>query len=812
MRDLRLAVRSLLRTPLVSAVVVLSLALGIGANTAVFGVVNSLFLRPLPVADPASLVTITSDFAVARGFKAGVGWNAAMWRRLRERAGLFGGVLAWSAAGGRVVENGAVDQVNVMFVDGGFFSTLGVRARYGRTLTAADDVPGSPDGPVAVISDRFWQRRFNRDPAVIGKPLVLDGTTFTVVGVTPPEFFGMEVGRTFDVALPLARGPSSDRAYVIITMLRLKPGQSVHAATLALRSIHADLLGVTPGAIPSVNPAFLREPLVLLPAPTGISDRGARAALERPLVFIAGATAFVLLIGTLNLATLSLSRAAARHREMAVRLALGAPRWRLARGVLLEGVLIAAAAAAGGLVVAAWAGPALAWRFSNANTSLFLYQPFDWRVLGFTAAAALTTAFLIDIVPAYRATRVPVQLAANQLLAAAPRQRFGLAGGFVLLQVVLSIVLVTGTGLFARTFQRLANAPLGFEPDSILVVELGAGQTGVAGDARLDLYGRVIDRVAATPGVAGIAASWLTPLGSNTRAAIYDEPGRTPENPVTPGWFAVFGTRLLTGRDFDARDVAGAPPVAVVNDAYARKFFTGRNPLGQPIDAQARSAGAGAVASRTIVGVVADAAFGSVRQGPRPTIYLPLAQSDLTRETNTIRLSVRAANGNPAGLISGVSAAITNVDPRLTFNPRRLIDDVAASIASERTLAILSSTFGVLALLLAGLGLYGVTSAAVSTRRRELAIRVAVGMLPARGVGLIMSRVALLLGAGTLLGIVIGLWLAKYTATLVYGLEPRDPAVFATSAAVLAAVGVFAAWLPARHAASVDPAELLRDA
>jgi predicted permease len=821
MNDLRLAIRALRRSPVVSAIAVLSLALGIGANTAVFSVVNGLLLRPLPVEEPERLVTVSSDFAVRQGFKAGLGMNHAMWRRMEERVDLFGGGFAWAPAVFDVSQGGEMQPVNGLVASGGFFTTLGVRALIGRTFTAQDDAPGAgSDGPVVVISYGLWQRRFGGAAGVLGTPLWIDGVPCTIVGVTPPSFFGVEVGQPFDIVVPLAADPlirgvtrslHSPNALLLTVMLRLKPGQSLDEATATLRTRQPQILEA--GSFPrGETPKFLREAFTLVPAATGTSDRSRlRRQYQRPLLTILAVVALVLLIACANVANLLLARATARRHELSVRLALGASRWRLARQLLLESLVLAGAGTVAGVLVAGWAGRALVAGLSTADVQISLNLPLDWRVLGFAAVACLATTAVFGTSPAFLGTRVaPIDALKEHSRGGSGGRRTSVSSGFVVAQIALSLVLLVVAGLLVRTFERLAKVPLGFDADRVLVVNVDTARAHADAKTRDAYFDRLVSAVAAIPGVAHAAGSRTTPLSASSKSPLNAEPGRVIQHVVTPDWFAVYGMALRSGRDFSPLDSVGAPRVAVVNEAYVRRFFEGKRALGAPLD----SGPCGEREGRcTVVGVVGDAVFGSVRGAKQAAVYVPMAQSAGSGPPGrtSVSISVRTASGSPSRLNASVAEALASVSRNLAFSFRPLAADVDAALAQERVVALLSGFFGVLALLLAGLGLYGVTAYTVTRQRAEIGIRLALGASPGAVRRLVIRRVALLVTLGLLVGSAVSLWASRFVAALLYGLEPRDPFTFAGACLTLAAVGAFAGWLPAYRASLIDPAAVLRN-
>jgi putative ABC transport system permease protein len=824
-QDVRLALRVVRRSPGFAATIVLTLALGIGANAAIFGVVNSLLLRPLPVADPHRLVTISSDAAIARGYPTGFGWSFAMWQALQPHVALFDGAIAWRPVRFDLAQSGERQPVEGVFASGGYFATLGVPAILGRTFTAADDRPGGgPEGPVAVISYGLWQRRFGGAASVIGGPLVVDGVTVTIVGVTPPAFFGVDVGRAFDVALPLETEPlvHANRSTLgtsrLLVMLRLKPDQPAEAGTAILRGLQPAILGVTPETMSTVRPPHNREPFTLASAAAGTSlpvrgPSGLRQSYERPLLTILVVVLLVLVIACVNLANLLLARATARRHELSVRLALGAPRVRLVRQLLIESLVLAASGAIGGLVIAAWGSHALVAQLSTATDRITLDLSFDWRVLAFTAGVAVATAGIFGTVPAFRATRVaPIEVlkmqgrATSQHAAGAGRLAT-LSSGLVIAQIALSLALVVAAGLFVRSFERLSHVPLGFDPDRVLVINVDTERTRTDPADRVLLYQRIVDAAGRAPGVAHAGGSIWTPVDGGMRMG--DPQTRAQFNFVTPGWFAAYGTAVRIGRDFSVRDTAEAPPVAVVNEAFARALMAGRFPLGETIP-YFRSRGGGL---RTIVGVVDDAVFESQREGIPPIVYLPVAQSAGIgpRGLTEISVGVRPAVGSPMQLARSVGAAITGVDPGLAYTFRVLTDHVDASVRQERLLAMLSGFFGGLALLIAALGLYGVTSYTVNRRFTEIGIRMALGADRTNVLGLVLGQSLALTAVGIGLGLAGASAVTRYLRGMLFGLTPLDPETFIGVAVLFAVVATLAASIPAYRATKVDPLVALRN-
>ena len=832
MQDLRVAVRVLRAAPIVTGVAILSLALGIGANTAIFSLVNSLLIRTLPVAEPERLVMVSTEATPRRSTPA---WNYGLWDEVRMRAPqMFDGVVAWSGGGTEErlnisIAGGEAQAVDGAYVSGDFFRTLGVPALLGRTFTAADDLRGGgPDGPVAVISHGIWQRRFGGDANIVGTLVLIERIPFTIVGVTPPEFFGAEVGRSFDVAVPintqrLIRGKDSgiDGGYWLWIMVRLKAGQSAQAATSLLRAMEPGIREAANAMSSRMAPRDQHAaPFTLVPASLGASRL--RQRYEQPLLVILMIVGLVLLIACGNIANLLLARATARRHELSLRLALGATRWRLVRLLLAEALILAGVGAFAGLVFARWASPLLVAQLSTSVTRVMLDLSLDWHVLAFTAAIATATAVLFGTAPAFKATRVaPMDALKEQSRGASGGARTRLASGLVVTQVALSVVLIVAAGLLVGTFERLATLPLGFDSDRVLTITVDVAHTSVDPGSRIPFYHQLVAAVAALPGVARAGGSMATPVGDNANLAFLDVPGAPPPQPepgpvsfwnsrtiminqVTPGWLATYGTTVLAGRDINDRDSQGALPIALVNEAFVRKFLPGRNPIGEPVHFLEAP-------PKTIVGVVRDAVYISVRDGMRPTAYVPLAQHDAGKGPARFHISVRPSAGSPALLAPRVAAALRAVDANLAFAFRPLQDRIDASLTRERLVAMLAGFFGALALLLAALGLYGVTSYAVSRRRAEIGIRMALGAEPAGVARLVIARVFVLVALGVIIGTGVSWWSSRFVASLLYDLEPRDAVTLVSAAVTLTTVGAFAGWLPAYRASRIDPARVLRD-
>jgi predicted permease len=525
----------------------------------------------------------------------------------------------------------------------------------------------------------------------------------------------------------------------------------------------------------------------------------------------------VLLIACANIANLLLARAAARRHELSVRLALGASRWRLGRQLLTESLMLSGAGAAAGLLFALWGSRVLVRQLSTDANPVYLNLSLDWRVLAFTIVVAVVTAVLFGTAPALRAAGVqPTEGLKAQGRGIAGEPRFGVGSMLVAGQVALSLVLVVAAGLFVRTFVTLSKTTLGFDADPILVVDINARRSSAPPEDRAALYERGRQAVLSLPGVTAAGLSRMTPVSGSMWNTLLENPEglslseadrESYVNQISPGWIGTYGTRLIAGRDIADADRPGAPFVILVNETFARKFFAGKNPIGQRV----REVGdpVRRPPEREIVGVVADAVYASLRQTVPPTLYQAVAQEE--NVGSSMSLHVRAAAGSPALLTRSVAEAIGRVDKDLALSFRPLSTYVQASRNQERVVAMLSAFFGVLALLLSAVGLYGTMSYSVSRRRAEIGLRMALGAAPAGVTALVLRRAAMLIAVGLVAGGATVLWAAKFVGPLVFGLEPRDPATLAVAALVLTVIGALAGWLPARRAARIDPASVLRE-
>jgi putative ABC transport system permease protein len=806
--DWRDAYRSLRATPVVTVVAVISLALGIGANAALFSILNSLTFKTLPVSNPQQLVVID-----------GGSWTNPIWEQIRDRH-VFSEVFAWSSTRFNLADHGANEFVPGDYASGAMFQVLGLRPAAGRFYTTEDDVrSGGPFGPVTVIGYDFWQRRYDGRADAIGKTIVLNHLAFTIVGVTPKGFFGPEVGAGADVFIPIddsdlipGRKVLDGRStWWLEIMARLPPGQTLANAQDALRAVQPSIRAATLPLNWSARDQaqYLNDPQSLLPAASGESDL--RTTYVAPLTIVLIIVGSVLLIACANIANLLLARATARQHEMSLRLALGASRARVAKQLLTESAMIAVAGSLLGLVFAQWASAMLV-RQLGPTVALDLSP--DWRVFAFTAGAAVVTAVLFGLAPVIGIVRIQPGDALRAAGRVTGDRHQRVRHALVIGQVALSLALVLGGGLFVRTFTALTSVPLGFDADRLFVLDFQADRLGK--DTAGPRFQELLDRVQSVPGVEGAALSAITPAGSSRWNTLIEQDPARPAitenqriawvNAVSPGYFRTYGTPLLQGRDFDAHDSAGAALVAVVNQAFVERFLAGAPPLGAVVRSAADS---NDVKTYRVIGVVGNSMYESMRKATDPIVYLSRTQTS-TFPTSAA-LTVRSAAADPGAVMSAVARVGTEDLREGTFTMWRVSDRLGGTVRRERLVAILAGFFGGLALLLAALGLYGVTLYSVNRRRTEIGIRMALGADRAGVVQLVVGRVVWLVAGGIVAGAALSYWAGKYVTTLLFDVTARDPIMFVAAASILMASALLAGWLPARRAASVDPASVLRE-
>jgi putative ABC transport system permease protein len=831
LQDARVGLRVLRASPLVSVAAILSLALGIGATTAFVSLLNALLLRDLPVPSPATLAVVSTAADNARGQTPG--WSIATWREFEQRQSLFAGAAAFGGMRFTTSDTGDVDATDGIYVSGDFFATVGVQPALGRAISRQDDAPGGgAEGLVAVVSYDYWQRLGGgRD--IIGRTLTLDRVPFTVVGVIPRGFNGVELGRAFDVVVPLAAEPairgqgslvSSPLDRWLIVLLRLKPGQSLADATATLRSVQPDIrqASLPPPQFERRRQDHLKDPFTVISARQGTSGLRLRERFKQPLFVMLGVVAVVLLITCANIANLQMARTAERQHELSMRVALGASQRRLIRQLLLESAMLALAGGVLGALLGISASRLVVAQLATPATPLTLDVSFDRSLLAFVMVLTALVTLLFGLVPAVRASRIAPMDALRLRQAGPTRARKGvLSGGLVAAQIAFSVVLVVCAGLFVTTLIRLNSIELGFDADRVLVMDVNATRADVPAPERAAFYERLVAAAAGAPGVSAAAAALGPPVDAGAFFPLSVDAVGSGEVPssgrtvvgtfITPDWFRSYGIPIRAGRSFEAGDVLGAPLVAVVNEAFVRTVFTRRQALGDTVD----TAGGGGdlkLGRRTIVGVVGDSTSGNLREPVLPTIYFPLSQWTVPIPVPArISVSVHQSTTTPAQAFRTIAAAITRENANVSVELRQIDQEVRASRAQERLIAMISGLFGIVALMLAAVGLYGVTAHDVSRRKPEIGVRLALGAAPASVVVLVLRRLSLLVVVGLAVGIAASLGVSKMIGALLFGVQPRDAMTFGLAAVAVATTAVIAAGIPAMRSGGIDPADVLRE-
>jgi putative ABC transport system permease protein len=829
-QDLRYGARMLLKNPGFTVIAVLTLALGIGANTAIFSLTDQILLRRLPVERPEELVVLRSP-----GPKGGYVWSDGddaasfshpMYKDLRDRgANVFSGLLARFAIPLSVAGAGQTERADGELVSGNYFEILGVRPALGRVFSQEDDrAPGAHQ--VVVLSHAYWTRRFGADPAILNKSLTVNGNPMTVIGVSREGFRGVQVGQTPDVFIPImmkaqmipnSRGLDDRRDYWLAIMGRLKPGmsraQTEEAIRPSYRLILEEELSLRSGGSAQSRQRFLDKIILLEDGSKG------RQILQRdskqPFLVLMGMAGLALLIACANVANLLLARGAARQREIAVRMALGAGRWRLMRQFLLESLMLSLIGGAVGLMVAAWTIQGLVASIPPSVGALGLSVELDPRLLGFTLAIATLTGLLFGVAPAARATRVNLEATLRE-------QGSSVSGGLssvrfrkalVVSQIVLTTVLLVGAGLFARSLSNLNRLDLGLRADHLIAFSVAPELNGYSPERTIAFFDDLRQSVAALPGVRSVSAAELPILtdsdaGSNVTIEGYQaqdsEDMEVRHNRIGPDYFATMGIPLIGGREFTVADAAGSAKVAIINETMARRFFANRNPIGSHF---AFGAGDRIRPDIEIVGVVKDSKHTTVREEKRPFAYLPYSQ-----ETNLGRITFYArTDQDVVSIAPSLRREVAQRDNNLPiYDLKTLRQQTNESLFADRFLTFLSICFGSLAAALAAIGLYGVMAYTVTRRMREIGIRIALGATQGRVAWLVLREVALLAGAGLLAGAPLAFALGRAAEALLFGVNAGDPLVFAAAGSLLTLVALFGGYLPARRAAKVDPMVALR--
>ena len=825
-QDLRYACRMLRRSPVFTIVAVLSLALGVGANTAIFSLLDTLVLRMLPVSNPQELWAVSLKESTGKPTTSHSYPLYALWRDRNRSIGALAaaGTLTWrdkSTGSDRAVHAG-------QFVSGNYFEVLGVPALIGRSIAPADDSiegAGGPQGAVAMLSYRYWSRAFHRDPTVPGRSINVNGVWLTVIGVTPPEFFGIQVGNSPDIFVPIQLQPTlsapenllhnlknSETTWVTV-MGRIRPGLShaqikgdltpIYAEYALTRMSPADRTAYLSGQKP------LSESIALTPAGRGFSRL--RERFSEPLQALMVLVAIVLLIACANIANLLLARANAREKEIAVRLAIGAGRLRILRQLLAESLVLSLAGGLLGLLFALWCSRFLVGMLPQGQTPLALEIAPDRRVLGFTLAISILTGLLFGLAPAWRAIELAINSSLHQERSRGRRiPRLAPGKAVVVVEVALAMQLLVGAGLFIATLRNLVTVDAGFQRQNVLQVRIDLDAAAYPRAQWTPVYERIASRVSAVPGVTaaslvnrGLIENGVTRTGPVLYPGYTFKPGESrqlAETYIGPDYFKAAGIPLRMGRPFSERDGKSSAQVAIVNEELVRRHFAGRNPIGQ------RYGFDSSPEQIEIVGVVADAKYNDLRQESIPMAYYPWPQVMPARLNAVI---VRSA-GDPAAVAAAVRTAVAGVHPDIFVSAQTLTSQIEGSLIRERLLANLSGFFGGLAMLLACIGLYGVMAYGVTRRTSEIGVRMALGAVPGDVVRMVLRETLLLAVSGVAIGVPVALWLTRLTSSFLFGLKSDNLTVLVAAALSLVSVCALAGWLPAWRAARIEPTTALR--
>jgi predicted permease len=845
--DVVYGLRMLAKSPGFTIIAVVTLALGIGANTAIFTVIEAALLRALPVAQPGQLVLLTDPSTHGHSYgNEGAGPRSLLeyseFEYLRDHNGVFSGIFAADSRLPQVPvrlnfpnarSSAQNDTARVRLVSGDYFATLGIHAWRGRTFTVSVDRARGA-APVAVISFAFWQRRFNLDPSAVGRTIEIRQMPFTIIGVTPPGFFGETVGEAPEIWVPLtmqaAVYPGVDRlspvpalqsAHIWLqAMGRLKPGLTIQQAQANISLVFRRLLAskAVPGMTAHERENYFGQQIALQPGARGAAT--VRGAMGDPLKILMGLVGLVLLIACANVANLLLARGSTRQREFAIRAAIGAGRSRLVHQLLVESFLLAFSGAVAGIAVAPWISrllvrmmPGISTRAGAVHLELALNMP----VLIFSLVLTVLTALIFGLIPAWRAARVDLttMLKATAATPTAPSANPRVSAGKLLVvgQVAASVVLLVAAGLFAHSLARLSQVSLGYPPEHLLLVGVNTASAGYKDATVTRFYRRMLDRLAAIPGVRSVSVSTNGLFQGNESGDPISVEGYNPRggrnlhsrmDHVGPDYFRTVGIPILLGREFGAQDAAPARRVAVINEAFAKAYFPRTNPLGKMI----RDVGPSHPGEMVVVGVAANGRVNSLREPFRPRVYIPLLNPLWPHIW--VSFQVRA-QGDPTAVGAAIRETASEINAdllplRIDALPRL----VGRSLGRDRFIARLAGAFALLAALLAGIGLYGVMAYAVARRTRDIGIRMALGAAPREILHSVLRETLLLVGIGVVVGIPAAMACTRLIRSLLFGLGFVDPAVLAFAVLLLAAVAALAGFVPARRAARIDPMAAIR--
>ncbi|HXX99982.1 MAG TPA: ABC transporter permease [Candidatus Limnocylindrales bacterium] len=809
LQDLRYAVHMLAKSPGFTSVAVLTLALGIGANTAIFSVIDAMLLRELPVRNPEELVEFVRlhpDGAMMSNLPY------IVLEHFQKKSSVLAGVIAFTSdtrvfrATARGTEQSVVHEVS-----GPFFTTLGVTALIGREINPTDDCPGAAN-QVAVLSYPFWSQRFGRDPSAVGTTVHLSGIPYTVIGVMGPSFYGVDPSRLPDMWVPLASDPNPGEVWVLG---RLKPGISIPQARAQLEPLFLQALGALTNEMTNWpahdREEFLGQKLIVNRATTGTSGfRWQYWEYSNTLKILLGMTGLVLLISCGNLASLLVARSAARSREIGIRQAIGASRWHIVRQLLTENLFLALLGGGAGLLVAAWGHRLLVmFLLANEQSTPLTYQ-LNGRILGFSLAISILTGLLSGVLPAFGAVRRDIVAITQNVSSLQDVARLPLARKLLIFQVALSLALLIGAGLLVRTLRNLATTELGLAHENLVLMTVDPSASKSVQDWKA-FWSQLTERLAVLPGVLSVSLAGDAVFGrGGWNETIWVPQGhggeqyaQVADNLVGPGFFETVGIPVLAGREFREQDQGKSPRVAVVNREFARKFFNDENPIGQHFGDR----GPGSSNLIEIVGVVGNAKYRDVREVAPPMFYQPLAQNLGKRSYEVHARTV----GNPATVSAEIRGEIERMDQDVSVYDVRTIDQVIhRSLQHDRMFALLASAFGLLALVLTSVGVYGLVAHQVARRTAEIGLRMALGAERHEILWMAIRESLILVLAGIVLGVPAA-WLAsRLISSMLYGLTPHDPTTIVGAAFLILVITGLAAFFPARRAARVDPNVALR--
>jgi predicted permease len=827
--DVRHSFRTLRKSPLFTFVAIASLALGLGANTAIFSMLDQALLRPLPVKYPSELVLFTSpgpNRGTFNGDNSERLFSHPLYADLRDRNQVFSGLIARAPGSANFVYQKQSEAVTAELVSGNFFDVLGVNPLHGRLLSAHDDLIKNAH-PVVVLGYAFWMRRFGGDPKIVNQTVRINDSLMTVTGIAPRGFFGVDVGRVPDLFVPLAMKttvtPTSDgydeRTYHFLHVIgRLKPGVSAAQAKASLQVIYkpmldADLAVMTGNVSERFRTRFLAKQLLIEPAYNGVPTF--RENAQTPLYVLMAMVGLVLLIACANVANLLVARSIGRQKEIAIRLAMGASRKDVVRQLIAESLVLSILGALAGLLVAIWTAGVLVQAIPSYGGTSGLNATLDPRSVVFAFALALLTGIGFGLLPAIQSTRPDVYPVLKN-------QAAGVVGSFgqirsrqalVVAQVALSLLLLVGAGLFTRSLVHLRSLDPGFRTGNMVLFSVDASRNGYNQTRVHQLYEDIQKRLAAVPAVSSASLAVMIPLSGDSSQNTIKVEGYEPKtdedmsphfDEISPGYFATMGIPLLAGRDFTERDKLGATKVAVVNETFAKRYFGSANPLGRHFGYRTESA-----TETEIVGVVKDGKFLTLRDKNLSFVFVPYQQDkDLGNISATIRTLAP-----PESLMPALRREIASVDSNLAiWDLKTMETQVNESLFAERLTAILCACFGALATILASIGLYGVTAFSVARRTREIGIRMALGAGRGRGrvLGMVLREVSWLCLIGIGLGVPLAIALSRYIVSQLYGVAPTDVPTLVVASLIMLSVSLIAGFLPARRAATVDPTIALR--